>query len=88
MYLTAFSNLFIGKVIVRMSRGTQGRADGSKMPSTTFGSSFCSSIHGRRRWWPSHPGASSYAYIIAEIGNVYFKMLNFNTPAEFLKSLA
>lgn len=41
MYPTTFSNFFIGKAMVRTSRGTQGRADGSNMPRTTFGSSFC-----------------------------------------------
>ena len=39
-----FSNFFIGTAKVRISTGTQGRAEGSNIPSTARGlSRFCSS---------------------------------------------
>ena len=39
-------NFFKGNAIIRISSGTRGRAEGSKMPSITLGFSFCFSSHG------------------------------------------
>jgi hypothetical protein len=46
IYPITFTNFFMGNAIVRISVGTQSRADGSNMPRTTLGSSFSCSGHG------------------------------------------
>jgi len=46
MYSIIRSNFFIGMAMVRVSSGTQGRAEGSNIPRTARGSSDCCSSRG------------------------------------------